>query len=80
MCPTVQEAGFKVEFAAAGHRATWLPVVSFAAAAFACRTFIEAHDLGASQWRGGRVVDAATDEVVATVSYNGRVWLAERRS
>jgi len=67
----------KVQIAAVGHRTTWLPVVSFAAAAFACRTFIEAHDLGASRWRGGRIVDAATGEVVATVSYNGRVWLVD---
>lgn len=76
MHPAIQTPGLKVQIGAAGHRTTWLPVATFAAASFACRTFIEAHDLGASRWRGGRIVDAATEEVVATVSYNGRVWLA----
>ncbi len=77
MHPTIQVSAFKVQISAAGHRTSWLPVASFAAASFACRTFIEAHDLGASRWRGGRIIDAATEEVVATVSYNGRVWLAD---
>lgn len=74
----MQPAAFKVQIAAVGHRTTWLPVMSFAAAAYICRTFIEAHDLGASGWRGGKVVDAATQTTVATVSYNGRVWLPDR--
>lgn len=77
MHPTTQVPGMKVQIGAAGHRTSWLPVATFAAASFACRTFIEAHDLGASRWRGGRIVDAATEEVVATVSYNGRVWLPD---
>ncbi len=67
----------KVQIGAVGHRATWLPVADFAAASRACREFIEAHDLGASEWRGGRVVGVATKKVIATVSYNGRVWLAD---
>ena len=66
----------RVQLGATGIRATWLPVQDFAAASRACREFIETHDLGASSWRGGRIVDAATKKVVATVSYNGRVWLA----
>lgn len=74
MHPTITMPAFKVQIGATGHRTSWLPVTTFAAASFACRTFIEAHDLGASRWRGGRIVDAATEEVVATVSYNGRVW------
>jgi hypothetical protein len=67
----------KVQIGAVGRRATWLPVADFATASRACRGFIEAHDLGASRWRGGRVVDASTNKVVATVSYNGRVWRAD---
>ncbi|MBL8729710.1 MAG: hypothetical protein JNM25_14880 [Planctomycetes bacterium] len=77
MHPTAQVPAFRVQIGATGHRSTWLPVATFAAASFACRTFIEANDLGASRWRGGRIIDAATEEVVATVSYNGRVWLAD---
>jgi hypothetical protein len=60
----------------AAERATWLPVADFAAASRACREFIESNDLG-SDWCGGAVVDAATKKKIATVSYNGRVWLAD---
>jgi hypothetical protein len=67
----------KVQLAAVGIRARWVPLADYAAASRACRAFIEAHDLGASRWRGGRGVDAATKEVVASVSYNGRVWLPD---
>lgn len=54
----------------------WVPIADFTAASRACREFIEANDLGASAWRGGQIVDDA-GKVVATVSYNGRVWLAD---
>lgn len=52
----------------------WVPVADFAAASSACREFIEANDLGAGAWRGGRIVDATTQKAVAMVSYNGRLW------
>ncbi len=68
-----------VQVGAAGRRASWLPVADFAAASRACREFIKTHDLGASTWRGGRILDATTNEPVAMVSYNGRVWLADGR-
>jgi hypothetical protein len=56
-----------------------VPLADYAAASRACREFIDANDLGASTWRGGRIVDAATRKAVATVSYNGRVWLPDGR-
>lgn len=52
MHPAIQPPGLKVQIGAAGHGTTWLPVATFAAASFACRMSIEAHDLGASLWRG----------------------------
>jgi hypothetical protein len=67
----------KVLLAAVGIRARWVAVADYVVASRACREFIEANDLGASRWRGGRVVDAVTKEVVANVSYNGRVWLPD---
>jgi hypothetical protein len=67
----------KVQLGAVGMRTKWVSVTNFAAASRACRSFIEAHDLGASRWRGGPVVDVVTKAVVATVSYNGRVWFAD---
>jgi NOL1/NOP2/fmu family ribosome biogenesis protein len=66
-----------VQIGAVGLRARWLAVTDLAAASRACREFIEVHDLGASSWRGGRIVDTATQNVVANVSYNGRVWLTD---
>jgi len=77
----VSEAGnmvpLHVQIGAVGQRSRWLPVADLDAASRTCRQFIEMHDLGASGWRGGRVVDAVTKNAVATVSYNGRVWLAD---
>lgn len=69
----------QVQVGAVGQRSRWVPVADLAAASRACREFIVEHDLGASTWRGGRVVEAGTKKVVATVSYNGRVWLADGR-
>ena len=76
MCPSTETSKFRVHICSVGHRLTWLPVADFAAAKRACREFIEKHNLGASQWRGGVIVDVATNKVVAMVNYNGRVWLA----
>jgi hypothetical protein len=77
----VSEAGntvpLHVQIGAVGQRSRWLPVANLDAASRACRRFIETHDLGVSAWRGGQVVEAASKKVVATVSYNGRVWLAD---
>ncbi len=50
----------------------WVEVVTTAEASEACRKFIEAHDLGASEWAGGTVKQGCV--LVARISYNGRVW------
>lgn len=38
-----------------------------------CRAYIDANDLGAGNWSGGKVY-AMNGTQVARVSYNGRVW------
>ena len=43
----------------------------------ACRRFIEDHDLGSGNCHDGEVLDDATGERVAMVSYNGRLWTPE---
>ena len=70
---------FQVQIGAVGHRRHWLPVADLDSASRACRQFIESNDLGASAWRGGQVVESGSKKVVATVSYNGRVRLADGR-
>jgi len=40
------------------------------------REYIEQHDLGGGNWTGGDVLDH-TGQLVARVSYNGRVWRPE---
>ena len=53
-----------------GHR--MLPVGSLEEASLTVRTYLDARGLGASEFRGGEVWRHG--EVVARVSYNGRVW------
>jgi hypothetical protein len=43
-----------------------------------CQRFIAEHDLGSSNWNGGRVRDLSTGKIVALVSYNGRIWTPQR--
>ncbi|MBE2198465.1 MAG: hypothetical protein IAE79_07620 [Anaerolinea sp.] len=50
-------------------------VCDFAEASAACRAYIAEHELGGGNWRG-EVFDNRVD-LVATVSYNGRVWSPE---
>ncbi|MHB1938443.1 MAG: hypothetical protein ACYCOR_17945 [Acidobacteriaceae bacterium] len=50
----------------------WTEVATLAAASDACRQFIDAYDLGASEWAGGVVTQGAV--AIARISYNGRVW------
>lgn len=47
---------------------------SLAHASELCRAFITENGVGGGAWAGGDVTDAATKQVVAKVSYNGRVW------
>lgn len=49
-------------------------VRSLAEAGRAARAYIETHELGASNWAGGPIIDLETGVVVGRVSYNGRVW------
>ena len=39
-----------------------------------CLEEIDDRGCGASTWAGGEVLDEATKQCVAVVSYNGRVW------
>lgn len=50
-------------------------VSSFAEAAKHCREYISENNLGSGNWNGGDVYFGA--EVIARVSYNGRVWALE---
>ena len=49
-----------------------VPVKSFADASRVCRTYIENHGLGGGSWAGGEIT--RDGQIVARVSYNGRVW------
>ncbi len=65
-----------------------VPVPSFEAASKKCQEFIRDNELGGGNWGGapyyerdrwpGTILDAATGDPVAYVSYNGRVWDSER--
>lgn len=48
-------------------------VGSLAHASKVCRAWIEANDLGGGNWTGGQIRDEH-GELVASVSYNGKVW------
>ncbi len=52
----------------------WVQVRTLREAVKVCRDYIAAHELGGGNWTGGDVLDETTREVVARVSYNGRVW------
>lgn len=57
-----------------GVKNTLAIVDSLAAAARACRKWIEDNDLGSGNWVGGKVIDRTTKQQVAQISYNGRIW------
>lgn len=38
-----------------------------------CVKYIEDNDLGGGNWSGGNIYDLATEELVARISYNGRI-------
>lgn len=44
----------------------------------ACQAFIRQHELGGGNWTGGDVTDAH-GQLVAKVSYNGRVWGPDKK-
>lgn len=53
-----------------------LPVSSFKKASEVCRNFIENFELGSGNWTGGQIGNSQ-GEIIAHVSYNGRVWEGE---
>jgi hypothetical protein len=50
-----------------------LPVADWAAASERCAEYIAAWELGGGNWTGGQITDES-GQLVARVSYNGRVW------
>ena len=48
-------------------------VRSLAEASMAARAYIDHNDLGGGNWTGGDVTDG-NNQLVARISYNGRVW------
>ena len=51
-----------------------ITVSSFKEASEKSRAFINKNGLGAGNWSGGDVIDEETGNIIARVSYNGRVW------
>lgn len=75
---------FKVKLAARGNpdfgqpsdmgiKSHFVEVADLKAASDACMAFIRENNLGGGNWTGGEVKDAKGN-LVARVSYNGRVW------
>lgn len=54
----------------------WIPCDSFGEASAICMAFIEYYNLGAGSFAGGQIVKGAG--LVAEVSYNGRIWKADK--
>jgi hypothetical protein len=50
-------------------------VPNLEAASRVCVAYVEEEGIGSRDWAGGEVVDDVTRQVVAVVSYNGRVWM-----
>ncbi len=50
-------------------------VTSMREAAAACQNYITEYDLGGGNWAGGEIFE--NEEVVAIVSYNGRIWFPQ---
>lgn len=57
-----------------GVRRKRLRVATLMAASQACLLYIAHHELGGGNWPGGSVIDQATKNEVASISYNGRAW------
>lgn len=54
-----------------GHKAEC--VTTLEQASEACLAYIARNDLGGGNWTGGRVVDVESGDLVAAISYNGRI-------
>lgn len=69
------------EYGDIGAPERWEPVVSYAAASAVVRAYIAEYDLGGGNWTGGEIragERGTPTQVVARVSYNGRVWPPDR--
>lgn len=53
-----------------------LKVQTYNDAVEAVKTYIELNTLGSSNWNGGEIINSK-GEIVAYISYNGRVWDGE---
>jgi hypothetical protein len=58
----------------------WKKVADLDAASQVCRDYLDDNDLGSGNWTGGDVRNAETQEVVAKISYNGRIWPVDEPS
>lgn len=54
----------------------FFPINDLKSASIFCLDYIKEHNLGGSNWIGGKVVDENMN-FVAHISYNGRVWDSE---
>jgi DNA sulfur modification protein DndB len=51
-----------------------LTVSTLEEASLLCQGYIDTYDVGGGNWKGGHVLDATTNEQVAYISYNGKIW------
>ena len=62
-------------------RNRWVTVKTFKEASERCLKFIKDNELGGGNWSGGVIKTLAdNNDVIAHVSYNGRVWEGEHYS
>ncbi len=59
-------------------RDQWVEVADLDEASRVCRAYIVEHDLGSGNWTGGEV-RSDLNEVVARISFNGRVWTGDQQ-
>lgn len=69
----------RVKLKRLGQRARQVKVSDYAEASRVVRRFLDDAGIGNSCWQGGEITDD-DDQVVARVSYNGRVWPPEEYS
>ena len=61
---------------AAYSRPAAIGVTSLEEASIAAQQYRDANDLGGGNWIPAKIIDTATGDVVAEISYNGKVWPA----
>ncbi len=63
--PTKKIYGTKSDF--------YVTIKDFSEASSLCRDYIDKYDIGGGAWVGGAIIDEE-EQLIAYVSYNGRVW------